>query len=523
MQKQPQLQKENAFLSKEISNVEADIEMYKDFLEDDEDDHNTQNLLGKAYQKLATLKKDTAFNTLAINAFTKAISLDPENALYVVDRAKLYATIQESELAVGDFQRLQELQTQNKGKSLMNDLMVKRTLKELAKLDSIKNTVKSLRARGALPRDFLDAFDELSNITRRLVVQVAHHTEQINKLNVLVEEILVKLQKGEVTSQEVEKLKEEVDKQKDEVKRIDKILTLSGVRDRVALKEKFDTLKTQNPKLYTYANTFYWTALNMFGAYRLLKSGIITPEKKGSESESIIVEGVKKIVSAGVTVGKALPFVGGVFEYTDNAIDYVIGWFKGKNTESKVNIINKILRAKFPFEDDISLVVARISLVMIMNPNKIDYIQRNPSSTSSAQGQGGNPLRNMYNRLCEFAENVKRTWWPGLKEDEDSFVTSQAVQDVTLLIAYLCVNSEQILQEDSPFEIQMETLLTQDKFDKMLAQMGTAGKCVCGEFYVPREGGALSQCSKCSSKSKGGVKCPKSSCKTKICITCYNK
>lgn len=54
------------------------------------------------------------------------------------------------------------------------------------------------------------------------------------------------------------------------------VLEEGGVLARSEIKQGFKDLEDKHIELGNYCKTFYWTLLNLFGAYRSLSTGLIT-------------------------------------------------------------------------------------------------------------------------------------------------------------------------------------------------------------------------------------------------------
>ena len=153
-----------------------------------------------------------------------------------------------------------------------------------------------------------------------------------------------------------------------------------GLYDKALIKNGFQDLEKNYPKLYEYNKVFYWTLLNYFSAYKDLSTGLIqTHDQSLAESNEKQIVGATKIVSK--LAGK-LPIVGGIVEGIDAIVDYIYGAVKGKRSEDRINSINKIIMfnkdPKAQLDDEINLCIAKAALEVtkskkeeILNPKII--------------------------------------------------------------------------------------------------------------------------------------------------------
>ena len=205
--------------------------------------------------------------------------------------------------------------------------------------------------------------EQLENQLKQIEDKVAKLFDNFNKMESEVKTINndVKTNTGKIDK--IEKVQEE------EVKKVEKhedALKEGGVYAKVELKKNFTQLENENPQLYDYCRTFYWTLLNYFGAYRSLSTDLIKQNLNESSSEQIFVQGMKKVAKFGAELAKGVPFIGGVIGGLDSVIDSINDKYMEKKFEYKVNAVNKIIQNKFTLEEDISLEVGKLAYEMTL-------------------------------------------------------------------------------------------------------------------------------------------------------------
>jgi len=189
--------------------LENKIEFYNIRISSNPNDDNAYNLKGKAYIELAQQTNDQKFYNNAIESFSKAIAINPDNRAYVCDRAKIYAQIGNSEKAIEDFRKVNKLP---KNEDVLENSYVHNILQDIAKLDNIKSTIQNLRKNNELPEEFLNAFDALTNVATTLCVTVADHATQLKEIWNVIDIINKKLSENkEITDHDFKTIQEILD------------------------------------------------------------------------------------------------------------------------------------------------------------------------------------------------------------------------------------------------------------------------------------------------------------------------
>ena len=241
----------------------------------------------------------------------------------------------------------------------------------------------------------------------------------------------------------------------------------SEVYEKAQIKQAFETLEREQPELYTYSNTFYWTAVNLFGAYRHLSTGLIT----GNTDTEILVQGARKAASYAISLAVSaacdIPIVGSVVGILDNIISDIYGAVKQNKFDNKVNAINKVIIAKLGMEEDISLNVAKVALA-ITKAKEQEILHPAPTPKAKGIAAGINWIQD---KLSAVHEKVL----PTVKLHDTSNAGIQlALEDVTLLIAYLCTNHEAVVNEDKPLDQQITSIIQNKGLENLLTSAATA-------------------------------------------------
>jgi hypothetical protein len=92
-----------------------------------------------------------------------------------------------------DFKTAQSI---DNGSDILKSYHTQNLLKDLATLDDIKLTIKKLRAEGALPKDFLDSYDNLVDVVTGMRVKISEHDEQLAYIMKELDGIKSEMQKG---------------------------------------------------------------------------------------------------------------------------------------------------------------------------------------------------------------------------------------------------------------------------------------------------------------------------------------
>ena len=93
-----------------IKKLQDELALYDMNIEDYPEDANPYYMKAGALVKLAKYAENsTTYLTQALENYNKAIELEPENPLYLVDRGKLYMEANEPSLALADITEVKKL------------------------------------------------------------------------------------------------------------------------------------------------------------------------------------------------------------------------------------------------------------------------------------------------------------------------------------------------------------------------------------------------------------------------------
>ncbi len=450
---------------KDTNKLERDIKLYDMQLKSNANDHNTYSLKGKTYVELARITSNEEFYSYAIDSFTTAIEIY-EKPSYLCDRAKIYALIGESEKAVNDFRKVNEITSTQKSDDILGDLYVKNTLKDIAKIDSIKSTIQDLRKNQKLPEEFLNAFDSLTNITSNLSIKVEDHTGQLQQIWSIIDTINSKLtQNKEITDNDYKVIEDvlalhgkKLDTHDNQIKNQGKILDNAGVKERAEIKEKFTELEKYNPELHIYCKTFYWTCINLFDSYRNLSTGII---KGVSEEMSPLAKGA-------MTLCSKIPLIGSATGAIQSIVEGVYTVLADKKLENTTNAVNKVIQAKFGLSDEISINIAKVAIALTeIRKEAILHPEKNELSKFEAGIKW----------IEDKIDSVKEKIMPSVNlHDKSNNTIKIALEDVTGLIAYIAVHSDNITINKDLIDKQCISIIQCGALNQLLKEAASVEK-----------------------------------------------
>ncbi len=463
----------------DISKLERDIKYYEMAISSNPNNDNAYNLQGQTYAKLAESTNNQQFYYEAIKYYDQAIAINPNKSTYLCDRSKLYALIGEPEKAVLDFRKVNELVSSQESQGAINDHYVQHTLKKVAKLDNIQDTIKKLESEGKLDTVFFKAFSSLAEVTTGLVVQVSAHDTRLSEHDQRFVELEKSLEKAlafieelqeqmhttpsqesqiilteKVKQQEIKilDLQEKVKQTTNQLQIVESVIDDSKIKELAEIKKGFEELEASSPILYNYCKTFYWTLSNYFEAYRVLDSEVIEGSSGGSAGsvEEIAMSGVKFGLKKGMEytakLAQGIPIIGGVVGVLDKIIDE--GWneIEIRELRSKTNIINKIIQnCDIKTSDDIDITIGRVALEITNDKFKQQDILLFEQSK-------GKKAWNWLN------EKIKSS--VPLREYSDP-VSQLALQDVSLLLYSLYKNHASIINKKVALHQQLAEIVVQ--------------------------------------------------------------
>ena len=233
-----------------------------------------------------------------------------------------------------------------------------------------------------------------------------------------------------------------------------------GVYAKVELKKNFTQLENENPQLYDYCRTFYWTLLNYFGAYRSLSTDLIKQNLNESSSEQIFVQGMKKVAKFGAELAKGVPFIGGVIGGLDSVIDSINDKYMEKKFEYKVNAVNKIIQNKFTLEEDISLEVGKLAYEMTLLRKEV-ILNENSEEAKN--------YKKIWKWLEELVQKIENKIFPSLEINKEKGA-QLALKDIAGLLAYIFKNHEMIISRPDPLTKQFENIILYGALNNLIAE-----------------------------------------------------
>ncbi|HJD59250.1 MAG TPA: hypothetical protein LFW20_01010 [Rickettsia endosymbiont of Omalisus fontisbellaquei] len=443
-----------------IQKLEDKINACDRLLKRDPKNANAHYSKGGALAEIAKYTPDHTAKILYYNrasvCFDKAINLTNEgNSLYLIDRSKLHVDMGQTELAVADIKKVNVLDG-------VVGLYIKNTIRNIAKLETVQNTIKQLAAAGKIDFKLASSLQDFVKVVEGLVLTKDLHGEKLDEHDNKIDKLLDRMQQLENA---LKLSKHETGTIRDELDKLIADAGISGMITKAEIKKEFEALEKQSVELYAYCKTFYWTTLNLFSAYRNLNSNLIegniyTNETKGE----LLAAGVMKMVHYGNTVGSAvlIPFIGGTLSVLDTLIDDIYNAYKTNQFENRVNSINSIIRSKCTIESDLEIIIGKVALAVTNKKEKTILSQQIPTNSK---------IKNSTDWIQTKLDVIRDKILPSINlHDKDSQAVKLALQDVTLLIAYLCKNHEEILNSCESLDSQMKSIISCDSLNQLLIE-----------------------------------------------------
>lgn len=161
----------------EIAKLEREIEGYDMDIEDNPENALAYYKKGGAFTKLKEATKDSTYNGKALSCYNKAIELDSTSSVYLGDRSKLHIAMGNPDLAVEDIKKVKDLPESS---NPITAMYLNNTVRDIAKLESVQNTIAKLQKEGKIDPALANALAEHAKVTANLVVQVGAHGERLN-------------------------------------------------------------------------------------------------------------------------------------------------------------------------------------------------------------------------------------------------------------------------------------------------------------------------------------------------------
>lgn len=214
----------------------------------------------------------------------------------------------------------------------------------------------------------------------------------------------------------------------------------SGVYEIAQIKREFAAL---DEEMLAYCTTFYWSVINLIGAYRHIGTGVIDGNVNAdtSKTKTILVAGAKKLAGVATEFAKGIPFVGCIVSALDKVIGMIYDAYKQQQLDGKVGAINNIVQSKFLTEAEVSQNIAAIALEM--THSRVDEID---ASKDIAQESNGWIFTAIMDALS--GEDHSKPYGARL-----------ALKDVALFMAHLCTKHKTIVASSETFKEQIPNIV----------------------------------------------------------------
>jgi superkiller protein 3 len=436
-----------------------------------------------AYYNKGILLKALGKKEEAIQVYNKAIQISSNNPLYFCARGQVLRQLGKEKEALEDLNQAYGLVQKgvfgNHASSghvnYINHTLNKDRKELIQKLTTLGNELDSLEQTTYTLKDQEQATKVIDKL-KQLKQNYNKISEQaFNKLNTETldtspsTETSSIMQRFEALENEMKELRQQAQENTKQIKKMDQVLQDASVYDAAQIKKDVDTLR-QDPKLYDYYKTFYWTLSNYVSAYRSLSSGLINgnTDFDESEKESLIVKGLQKVVSWGTKLAEGVPFVGGIISGIDSIIDDAYSMRKERILQNKINVITQFVIDNNDTDDELSLKLAKTAIEItkakkeaILNPEKLEK-----SEMKIVKG-----LKWIANKIEALIEDAKNKF-ASVAELYNSEEKKLALQDVTLLLGYLYNNSKKIII-GVELHCQLRDIVIKGGIDEVLARCGT--------------------------------------------------
>jgi len=237
------------------------------------------------------------------------------------------------------------------------------------------------------------------------------------------------------------------------------------------IKDGFEVFRKKNPELLAYCKTFYWTALNLFNVYRGMSTGKIAINFDSIEINNPILKAIQQAANFFAEIAQNVPIAGSSL----STIVSIVNEIGNANKGNQINAINIIIEKKFDLEEEISLSIARLAIALtsakekeILNPNL-------PKKDDS------DPIQKGLEKLQNKMQKVKESILPSIDlHDPNSQGASLALDDVTLLMAYLGDNHLDVIGNGDSLDIQIQVIVSKNGLNSLLKDKEFKKRDDCG-------------------------------------------
>ena len=297
------------------------------------------------------------------------------------------------------------------------------------------------------------ALEQLSSTLNRCYT-VNTNNQTNNEVSKLVELIsLIKSQQDQLAKQEerlniqyekLEMQEEKLKKQEEHLDRMNSSLIIAGVYYKAEIKKGFMDLENEHKSLFEYFKVFYWTILNYFDAYRQAQTSL------ENHNIQVVATNTQKYLLIGSdlffgnnSIAQKIPIVGGLFSAINGAIKAITNNKLAKKFNDRVSAINQIIifnnDSSAILQEDMSLCIAKASLE-ITKKKKNDIL--NPIKPND-----NSKINELKKKVSSMIKSIKEGLLGPEKELYGSDAAILALQDATLLLAYLYQNSDSFIED----------------------------------------------------------------------------
>ncbi len=214
----------------------------------------------------------------------------------------------------------------------------------------------------------------------------------------------------------------------------------AGVYEIAKLKKEFASLDSE---ILTYSTTFYWSVINLIGAYRHIGTKLIdgNPYSEDSSVEGVLVAGAKKAASVATEFAKNIPFVGCIVSILDKVVQVVYETYKKKQLQNKVDAVNNVVERKFITEEEVSKSVAKLALKMA-DHKKEEIKSEDKSDANDINGWIMGAIMSLL----------------GQEDSSKPYGARLALKDAALFMAHLFSEHDAIVSSPLTFSEQIPTI-----------------------------------------------------------------
>ena len=442
-----------------------------------------------AYNNLGLALESQGKNQEALKMYTKALQIEPkcsynnlENVLTNRDkiqesvsnflihsnlekgnRKNIINTFEEEKKAIKDFNEAYML-AQNHLISLKNPEENKTDLTKLVEVNKITEDTKSM-INGEVGRQELEnQLQEFEALKKSKISITKQFDDGSGKLNSQCLENNQLQEQIRNIEEQMLKLQKTMLELNQKVQKHENVLKESGVEDKVSLKQRFEALREKNREVYKYCKSFYWTLLNYLMAYRTLETNLLMGNTTIDKTvqEKALNKGIQKGVNIAKNLIQTSVFPCKAIGIIDTIVDYAMKTAEKRTFNLKARTINKLVLynndSNIFLEDDINLVCATIAINVAVAKEKeiLDSITAIEKKPTLIEG---------INYIKSNIKTLKNLIFPSVSVSDDR-TTELALRDISMLLAYVYDNSEEILSSKYPLHKELEDVVILKKWNK---------------------------------------------------------